>query len=99
MLFFTNPKSMAGIYFHFLHIGRGVVGLYLVKTMPNSHDMIKEIRIQQDEKIPFDNIRLHLIKATKACVDKFQQKCALILMIYAGLTAGTLILDTISFFR
>ena len=56
VLFFASPKRMTGLYFHILHLPRGAVGLILVKIMPNSHDMIKEIRIPSDAKIPFGKI-------------------------------------------
>ena len=45
VLFLANPSRMATLYLHILHLPRGAIGLFLVKVMPNSHDMLKEIRI------------------------------------------------------
>ena len=56
VLFLASPKRMAAIYFHTLHLARGVIGIILVKIMPNSHDMLKEIRISPSEKIAFGSI-------------------------------------------
>jgi len=99
VLFLASPKRMAAIYFHVLHLPRGAIGLILVKIMPNSHDMLKTIKIKPEAKIPFGKISEQVIIGTQTCVEQFSVKCQKLLILYAALTAGTLILDLISFFR
>lgn len=99
VLFLTNPSRMVGIYFHILHLPRGAVGLILVKVMPNSHDMLKEIRISPDAKIPFGKIADKVMGGAVTCVEQFAGKCSKLLLAYGALTVVTLILDLISFFR
>lgn len=70
-VFFTDPREMGAIFFHLFHIGRGVIGLLIVKKLPNSHDMISEIQIPASEKIPFDNIGRYVITGAKASAEKF----------------------------
>ena len=90
---------MVGIYFHILHLPRGAVGLILVKVMPNSHDLLKEIRISPDAKIPFGKISEKVMGGAITCVEQFSSKCSKLLLAYGSLTIVTLILDLISFFR
>lgn len=99
VLFLASPKRMAGIYFHVLHLPRGAIGLILVKIMPNSHDMLKTINIKPEAKIPFSKISEQVVIGMQTCVEQFSVKCQKLLILYAALTAGTLILDLISFFR
>jgi hypothetical protein len=99
VLFFVSPGRMAGLYFHIAHLPRGALGLILVKTMPNSHDMLTEIRIPQNEKIPFSKIAEKAIIGAGTCVAQFSTKCQKLLIAYASVTALTLLLDLISFFR
>ena len=99
VLFLVNPKKMVSIYFHILHLPRGAIGLILVKIMPNSHDMLKEIRIPTEAKIPFSKIADQVMTGAGACVAQFSQKCQKLLLIFAGITVVTFILDLISFFR
>jgi hypothetical protein len=71
VLLFASPKRMAGMYLHILHLPRGVIGMLLVKLMPNTHDMLKEIRIPPSEKIAFTNISSTVLTGTQSCVDLF----------------------------
>jgi len=97
ILFFASPKRMAAIYFHLLHLPRGAIGLILVKVMPNTHDLIKEIRIPSDAKIPFGKIADQATIAAQTFVEQFSSKCEKLLLVYAALTSATLILDIVSF--
>jgi hypothetical protein len=99
VLFLTNPSRMVGLYFHIVHLPRGAVGLFLVKVMPNSHDMLKEIRIPSDAKIPFGKIADKVMGGAVTCVQQFSDKCQKLLLAYGVLTIITLTLDLISFFR
>ena len=99
MLLFASPKRMAGMYLHILHLPRGVIGMLLVKLMPNTHDMLKEIRIPPSEKIAFNNISSTVLTGTQTCVNLFSVKCQKLLIIYTALTAATFILDLAAFIR
>ena len=64
-VFFTDPREMVGIFFHLAHLARGVVGILIVKKLPNSHDIISDIPIPVNEKIPFHNIGRYVINGAK----------------------------------
>ena len=72
-IFFTDPREMIGIFWHLPHILRGVCGFLIVKKMPNSHDMINEIQIPNNEKIPFGTIGKYVINSAKSSAAKFRK--------------------------
>lgn len=97
-IFFTDPREMGAIFLHLVHVVRGVVGFLIVKKMPNSHDMVNEIQIPANEKIPFNNIGRYVITGAKSSASKFEKETAKFLLAYSGLTVLSFILDLISFF-
>jgi hypothetical protein len=52
LLFCTDVTHMGAVFFHLLHVIRGVVGGLLVFKMPNTHDLLAEINIPKNQKVP-----------------------------------------------
>jgi len=61
VLFLTAPRMMPSIWLHVLHITRAVIGSVLVWKMPNTHDMLSESPIPQNDKIPLEDITKYAI--------------------------------------
>jgi hypothetical protein len=61
VLFLTNPKNMPTVWLHTLHVPRAVVGGILVWKMPNTHEMLAECPIPQNEKIPLEEITKYAV--------------------------------------
>ena len=65
--------------------------------MPNSHDMINEIQIPNNEKIPFSTIGKYVINSAKSSAAKFEKETGKLLMAYFGATVLAFVFDFISF--
>lgn len=61
VLFLTAPRMMPSIWLHGLHISRAIIGGVLVWKMPNTHDMLSESPIPQNDKIPLEDITKYAI--------------------------------------
>ena len=58
LLFFSSPKAMAYIFLHTLHPVRGVIGFLIIKRLPRSHDIVKELELtDENEKVDFEQFR------------------------------------------
>ena len=97
-IFFTDPREMGAIFLHLPHVLRGLLGLVIVKQLPNSHDLVAEIVLPASEKIPFSNIGRYVITGAQASAAKFEKEAAKLLLGYSALTVLSFILDLISFF-
>jgi hypothetical protein len=38
----THTSELSGLWIHIFHLARGVIGLFIVFKLPNSHDLIKQ---------------------------------------------------------
>ena len=45
---------MSMMWLHLLHVCRGVIGGLILLRMPNTHDLLKEVKIDDNKKIPID---------------------------------------------
>jgi len=45
---------MGMMWMHLLHVVRGVIGGLVLLRMPNTHDLLKEVKIDDNKKIPID---------------------------------------------
>jgi hypothetical protein len=51
VLWFTHINRLASVWCHFMHLPRSILGFYLVLSMPNTHDFIKNIEVDPREKV------------------------------------------------
>lgn len=48
LLFCTDASHMGFVFLYVFHVGRGVIGGFLVLKMPNTHDMLGEVNIPRN---------------------------------------------------
>jgi hypothetical protein len=48
---------MGFIWMHIFHLPRAYLGIRILSQMPKSHDFIDEIRIKEDEKMKFEEMK------------------------------------------
>ena len=97
-IFFTDPREMGAIFFHLAHVLRGALGFFIVKKMPNSHEVVALIQLPASKPIPFNQIGTYVITGAKASASKFGTECGKLLLGYFALTIASFLLDLISFF-
>lgn len=98
VLFLTNPKNMPTVWLHALHIPRAVVGGILVWKMPNTHEMLAECPIPQNEKVPLEEITKYAVMGVQKSVKKFSASGSKLLIVYVLVTSLCTLLDVIDFF-
>ena len=83
-----------------MHAGRGVLGFILLKKLPASHTILSNIKVSSgSKKVPFEEITKHVVKTGQEAFVKFKNDVGKILLVaYAGLTAGSFIIDLVAFF-
>lgn len=100
LLFFADTGEMGGQWLHLLHIVRALVGLLLVKKLPTSHEITKQLNLKtfgNDSKLTFEEIKDFLFKALQESVINFSNTCGTLLTTYMAITCFCFILDFISF--
>lgn len=98
LLFFTDVREMGPIFLHIFHVFRGLAGFFIVKKIPNSHELIENVQFPAQEKIPLAHVIKYLITAANIGAKKFNEECGKFLMIYAILTLVCWIFDISAFF-
>ena len=99
VIFCTAPKSMAIMWLTVLHLPRGVIGAFLLKNLPKSHEIIEDLR--------FDDIpQTQMSVETVSEKIKFSLSVQFMLMaennkkwltFYSLLTAACYMLDGLTF--
>jgi hypothetical protein len=98
LLFFTDPEEMVYIWFHMLHVARGIIGIMLMKRLPKSYQMAQNMSIPQEEKLPFEAIMRYIVLGARDALRDFTEQTKGWLVAYFALTVGCLFLDLASFF-
>jgi hypothetical protein len=98
VLFLTSPRMMPSIWLHVLHIPRAAIGGLLVWKMPNTHDMLAESPIPQNDKIPLDEITKYAVLGVQKSLRKFSSAGSKFLIGYFAVTSLCIILDVVDFF-
>ena len=60
-IFMVEPSSLGYIWLFIPHIVRATVGFYILKSMPTSNELVANIQIPSNEKIPFSKISRFVI--------------------------------------
>jgi hypothetical protein len=88
---------MKSIWFFSPHILRGILGLCIMKSLPMTHDIIKNACIPTHERLTIDKIFLYLNTSAKEALDHFQTKTKRLLSIYIILTVICFGIDFVYF--
>jgi len=98
MIFMPDAKEMVGVFYHIMHIFRGLVGLLVVRKLPTLSAMVEDIPATSTEKVPFDKICKFLEQGASQSAEKFEKAAGSFLKIYFLLTIICIILDLCAFF-
>jgi hypothetical protein len=99
ILFCTAPGSMAIMWLTVLHVPRGVIGAILLKNLPNSHEIIEDLKFddipqtQMSVETVSDKIKFSLSVQFMMLAESNKK----LLMIYSMLTMASFILDGLTF--
>ena len=81
-----------------MHIPRAMIGVTLVVKLPNTHDLIHQVDIPQNQKIPFDKIGDYVMDSSKSQFATFAASNGKLMNGYVIMTLLTWFCDLISFF-
>jgi hypothetical protein len=56
ILFFIMPSELATVWWFIPHLIRGTIGLLLLKTLPQTHDIIKNANIPPEQRLKSEEI-------------------------------------------
>ena len=100
LLFCSNASQMAGFWLFIFHAARGGLGLFILKKLPASHNVIAGIKVSStSQKVSFGGLEKHVVKTGSEAFDKFSTDIGkLFLLIYTALTLLCFIVDLIMFF-
>lgn len=54
LLFCTDVTHMGMIWLHLLHVLRGLCGAFILLKMPNTYDLLKEVKMDDHAKVPIE---------------------------------------------
>ena len=104
LLFFTYPSQMAYIFLHIIHIGRGILGFIINRSLPKSHDLVQDItnslkQAGDDEDAPltFETFRTRATNQMRSVFISLVTALEDRLKLYMALTVATCLLDFIDF--
>lgn len=97
IMFFLIPSELGTVWWFTPHLLRGLIGLLLLKTLPRTHDIIKNANIPPDLKLKSEEIFEILTNASQNALDHFTKVSRLNLTGYFVLTVLCSIIDTLMF--
>lgn len=94
------PTGMALIWFHFIHVPRGLFGIFIVmKKTPKAYEIIEQIsefdQNEMKEKWNFEQIAFHLRNNFKKNISSFINDAKAYFLIYFVLSALNTVIDLI----
>ena len=63
VMYIEDPTELGAIWFYTPHIARGIIGLFIMRGIPKTHEIIKNASIPADQKLKNDDIVLYLTRA------------------------------------
>ena len=54
ILFCVDSTETASLWWHSPHMVRGVIGIYLIKNLPTTQDIIKQANIPPEQRFTFN---------------------------------------------
>lgn len=101
-VYLTDAIHMASIFMHILHVGRAVLGGFIIYKLPNSHDLIAEASNSlksASQKISHSEFGAFMKLSAMHAFTKFTENVIKFpVMTYFIVTCLMLIIDTMDFF-
>lgn len=94
LVFLPDASEMGGIFFHILHVGRGIFGIMIVRKLPNFSDLVSTLP-QDANRVPFDKLANSMENGAQKLAIKFQEDVSGKLKLYVILSAVCIVLDFI----
>jgi hypothetical protein len=95
-LFISSPKNFAEFWAFTTHFIRAIIGLIVLKRLPNSSTVIEEIR--EFENSTIEDIQSRILETYKNLISNNEGRIKPILTAYFAFTIIDIIIDNIIFF-
>jgi len=96
-LFVSDASEMGQVWLHVCHVPRGIIGLIIMKRLPQSHDMAANISIPPNLKIPINSLMTYVIQGARDALTLFSNSTKKLLLAYFLLTLISVAFDCGSF--
>lgn len=93
IFFVVDSKEMGSVWWFLPHIVKGVIGILLLRTIPKTHEIIKNANIAPQAKLSIEDTFDTLLKSAHTGLDHFTTSMRKYLKIYFGMTVLTLLID------
>lgn len=97
IVFFMLPSELGTVWWFSPHVLRGLIGLLLLKTLPKTHEIIKNANIPPDLKLKSEEIFEILTNTSQNALDHFTKVSRMSLTGYFVLTILCSIIDILMF--
>lgn len=95
IFFVVDSNEMGTIWWFLPHIVKGVIGILLLRTIPKTHEIIKNANIPPNSKLTIEDTFDTLLKSAHTGLDHFTTSMRKYLKIYFGMTVLTLLIDVL----
>jgi hypothetical protein len=95
-LFISSPKSLALIWVLFYHNARATVGLFILRQMPKTHQVVENLRDYENNSL--EDIQKSMEENYISLIHNSEHVWKPLLITYFILTVLSLIIDVIMFF-
>ncbi len=95
-LFISSPKNFSEFWAFTTHAIRAVLGLIVLRRLPNSSDVIEEIR--EFENSTIEDVQSQILETYKNLLTKNEGRLKTILKAYFAFTIIDIIIDNVIFF-
>jgi len=94
-LFISSPSNFAVVWAMILHVGRGILGMFILKFLPNSYQVIDELKETENESI--EAVQQKLLQSFIDLLKENEPRLKPLLMTYLCFSIADLIIDVILF--
>jgi hypothetical protein len=95
-LFISSPKSLAVIWVLFYHNARATVGLFILRHMPKTHQVVENLRDYENNSL--EDIQKSMEENYISLIHNTENVLKPLLITYFILTVLSLIIDVVMFF-
>lgn len=98
----THTADLGSLWLHIFHLFRGLCGLWIIKKLPNSHDLLGSKLSQQagdgQKRVSLVEMVPLVMQGAQEQMTGYLRSTGKMIKVYLGLTALCFLMDLISFF-
>ncbi len=105
VMFFSLPSQMAFVFLHLMHVPRGILGLFIDKDLPKSHDIVQNVMFSlkddtmtEESPISFEVFRERATNRMREIFPAIFKDFETRLKAYFVVTGVATLMDTVEFF-